>query len=156
MTLHNYSNTFYTANPVYGGGAGLLGQLHIGKRVTLQPEALYEYHGSEIPDGRYRAHALTVPVNAQINIISQYAGGARVFLIGGGYYRYNFSTRNAGFDGLGLRDEEHGYNFGFGVEAMKIQFYMTGRFGLRNLSRADGADIRHQGSYFSLSYLFNR
>lgn len=155
-TMHDYKNEFYTAQSVFGGGAGLVGQLHIGKRVTLQPGAYYEYLGSQAPGGNYRAHALTAPVDVHINVISQYAGAGRVFLIGGGYYRYNFSTSNADFDGLGLRDEEHGFNFGFGVEAMHVQFTMSGRFGMQNLTRATDMDIRHQGSYFTLSYLFAR
>ncbi len=153
-SYHIYRDEFFNAEDVPGGSFGLITQLDIGKRVTLQPGVFYAYHGSSAPGGNYRAHSLDIPVDAHINLISQYGGQLKLFLILGGFYRHDFSTRNADVDGRGIRDEDHGFSLGFGFRATRLQFTFVGRSGIQNLTRVPDMDIRSQGGLISLSYLF--
>jgi aminopeptidase YwaD len=155
---HRYTDLYYRANRVYNFAAGFYTQFHLGNTVTIQPEFLYDFNGSQWSEGNFRRHSVTVPLNIQFNLVQE-ATDFRAYVFGGGYYRYHFAGKVDGesidFDDQ-FREDEYGYSLGLGIEIMKVQVAWTVRRALSDIHREDGAlgSIRDSNSYLSLGYRF--
>jgi aminopeptidase YwaD len=154
---HKYSEEFYNAKSVFTYNAGLFMQLHVGKRITLQPEVLYQSDGSKSEEGIFRRYSLYVPVNLHYNIVNEYDGLFKVYPFAGGYFIYTFDGKN-GEDKLDFdndyNNQEWGMNLGLGMDIKKFQAKITWRRGLSELSRNDENDINSSAWFISFGYKF--
>jgi aminopeptidase YwaD len=154
---HKYPDEFFRAKGVFAAGAGVMLQLHIKDRLTLQPEFLYDYNGSKSESGTFRRHALTLPLSLQFNLTNQGGSGARLYPFAGGYYRYTFWGENH-LDGANFKDqfdnEEFGISAGFGIDFMRMHLAYTWRRGLTNISKTGDLKFFDTGNYFTIGYKF--
>lgn len=154
---HRYPDEFYKAKGVLGVGAGLFFQGHLGKKITLQPEVLYDYDGSQTSGDSFRRHTLLIPVNVQFNLLTESSGPVRAYPFAGGYFRYTFLGVND-YDGLNFEDmyydKEWGINYGIGMEVMRFSAAVTLRRGLTNVSKMEDDNFHSSGAYFTIGYRF--
>jgi aminopeptidase YwaD len=154
---HYFPDEFYRARSVLAFSTGAFGQIHLGKRFTIQPEILYDYNGSKAPYEVFRRHEIKSPLNLQYNLANDPDGMARVFPFIGGYYSYTFSEKNDQ-DGLNYddlyNDQEWGVNLGLGLELMKFQMAFTFRQALTDISRSPDTEFYYKGLYFTMGYKF--
>jgi aminopeptidase YwaD len=156
-TYNRYPDEFYQANSVFAFSTGFFMQMHFGRKFTIQPEILYDYNGSRSPEGSYRRHSLTMPVNLHLYLASDPGGFIKVYPITGGYFRFNLAGKEGGveldFENL-HPSQEWGINFGFGIQIMKLHLAYTLRRGLTDISSLPGTKIYNSGGYFTLGYRF--
>ncbi len=154
---HRYPDEFYKAKGVFGVGAGLFFQTHLGKILTFQPEVLYDYDGSQAAEGLFGRHNLLIPANVQFNLPLESGGAMRAYPFAGGYFRYTFAGINDN-DGLDFdhqyNDQEWGINYGIGLEVMRFSTAVTFRRGLTNISKKGDDNFRSSGTYFTVGYRF--
>jgi len=159
---HIYADDFFRANTVFSFNSGFFAQVHIGKKISLQPEILYDWNGSRSAAGTFRRHSLTAPLNLQFNMVSEGGGLIRVYSLAGGYFRLSLSGKDGGVD-LDLAnhypDREWGINLGFGADIMKVHVTWTMRRGLTNIfpgsdSASSDSRVLGSGHYFSVGYKF--
>ncbi|TVR42638.1 MAG: M20/M25/M40 family metallo-hydrolase [Bacteroidia bacterium] len=157
-SYHSYPDEFFRAKNIFAGSFGFFLQIHAGSKLILRPEFLYDYHGSQSAEGKYRMHSLTIPVN-----FAYYLGGSatdgfvKLYPLAGGYFRYNLSGTDGGetldFDDLHPATE-WGINAGIGMDVMRVSVSYTRRWGLTNISPFPETDIYFKGGYFSIGYRF--
>ncbi len=154
---HHYKDAFFRANPVSAFQAGIFMQVHIGRRLSLQPELLYGYHGSEAQEGRYRKHAITLPLHVHFNLIEERNGMFRLYPFAGGYYRHNIAgnagDRDLDFDGV-HPGEEWGVSAGVGADFMMLHVTWTWRRGLTDISWDQETEVFDRSSMFTIGYTF--
>lgn len=154
--VHDYADAFYRSRAGVSGSAGLLVQLQITRSVVLQTEALYDLTRSSSALGTLSRHALTIPMNVQVNTFSE-PGLARTYVFAGPYYRHVLNGKD-GPTGLDLETvhqrSEWGASAGFGLEVYGVQLGYTRRYGGTSLLRKPGETIRSIESYFSMGYRF--
>ena len=152
---HNYSSEFYKANSIFAAKAGLFAQLHIGKRFTVQPEILFQTDGSKSAEGNFRRQSVAIPVNIHFNLLNQWGGLVKGYVLAGGYYQHSFSGKNGSldldFDNLTNADE-WGWSFGFGTDIKAWQVKSTWYYGLRDLSKICAEEIYPMGWFLSVGY----
>jgi aminopeptidase YwaD len=156
-TNHNYPDEFYKANSVFGFSTGFFMQMQVGRIFSIQPEVLYDYNGSKSPQGLYRRHSLTLPLNLQYNIAGDAGGMFSVYPIAGGYLRFNLSGRDGGEDldfNDSLMSREWGVNLGFGIQVMRVQMAFTWRRGLTDIPLVQEGTIFDTGRYLTVGYRF--
>lgn len=154
---HNlYPDEFYDAKSVFAGSAGLHLLMHVGKKISIQPEILYDYSGSQTAAGVLRRHSLIVPFNLHYNLVHQW-GMVRAYPFAGVYYRYNFAGKIANdqtnFD-EDFQRQEWGMNLGFGIDIMKVRIAYTWRRGTTQITRSPDDEVFFKGNYFSLGVRF--
>ena len=156
-THNKYPDEFYKANSVFAFSTGFFMQMHFGRKFTIQSEILYDYNGSRSPEGSYRRHSLTVPVNLHLYMAGDPGGFIKVYPFAGGYFRFNLAGKEGGaeldFDNL-HPSREWGINLGFGIQIMKMQLAYTWRRGLTDISSLPETKIYNSGGYFTLGYRF--
>ncbi len=120
---------YFNAKKKAEANIGLFGQLHLGKRITLQAEALYDFNGSDAVTGTVRRHSFTAPVTLQLNLLSQSGGQVRMYPFAGAYYRQHLqiTTGNEIADAPLFADTETGITFGLGMDVMKFHVALTFR-----------------------------
>ena len=120
---------YFNAKKKAEANIGLFGQLHLGKRISLQAEALYDFNGSDAVTGTVRRHSFTAPVTLQLNLLNQSNGQVRMYPFAGAYYRQhlNITTENEIADGAAFADSETGITFGLGMDVMKFHVALTFR-----------------------------
>ncbi len=154
---HKYPDEFYTAKSVVALNAGLFLQMHIGQKLTLQPEVLFQLDGSKSAKGAFRRQSVIIPVNLQYNMVSESGGMVKVYPFAGFYFRHSFAGKNGGndldFDKM-YNDQEWGLNLGLGMDIMKWQVKFTGQRSLTNLVQNSENEIIPMGWYFSFGYKF--
>lgn len=153
---HNYQEEFFQGKTVFAGEAGLFLQIRPLPVLVIQPEVLYESAGSRHPDGRFRTHAVTVPLNLQFS--SPGSGMFRTYFQAGGYYTHLFGGMVGGdridFENT-YSDREFGISYGIGFEIMNIQWSVSFRNGLTGiLQDKDAGRIVRENLFFTLGYTF--
>lgn len=155
-TRHNYADAYYVSRPAYSGGAGALVQLQLSQKFVIQTEVLYDLTRTESAQGILSRHAVTVPVNVQVNMFSD-ADLARAFLLGGAYARRNLAGKD-GPQELDLtsvhRRDEWGVNLGVGMEIYGLQLGYTRRIGGTSILRPPGEKVMPVETYLTLGYRF--
>jgi aminopeptidase YwaD len=154
---HKYSGEFYNAKCIFAFNAGLFAQMNIGKRITLQPEVLFESDGSKSDAGTFRRQSICVPVNIHYNIVNEYGGMFKIYPFAGGYFKYAIDGKNGekklDFDNEYYK-QEWGLNLGMGTDMMKFQVKLTWRLSLSELSRDKSIDINSSAWFLSIGYMF--
>lgn len=154
---HKYPGEFYNAKIVFAFNAGLFAQMNIGKRITLQPEVLFESDGSKSDVGTFRRQSIYIPVNLHFNIVNEYGGMFKFYPFAGGYFKYSFDGKN-GENKLDLENDynkqEWGMDLGVGADMMKFQTTITWRQSLSELSRDNSIDINSSAWFLSVGYKF--
>jgi aminopeptidase YwaD len=153
---HIYQEEFYQGKSIFAGEAGFFLQIRPIQVLVIQPEVLYESNGSMHPDGHFRTHAVTIPLNLQISTPG--SGIFRSFFQAGGYYTHYFAG-TAGGANIDFQDtyEDHGFgiNYGVGFEIMKVQWGVSFRKGLTSILRdEDAGRIVNESICFILGYKF--
>ena len=156
-TYHRYPDEFFQADEVFSFAPGLFFRMQFGNKFALQPEVLYDYNGSKSPQGTYRRHSVTIPVNLHLYIAGDDRGLVKAYPIAGGYFRYSFAGKDGDasldFDSL-HPSSEWGLNFGFGMEVMRVQVAYTWRRGLTDISPLPGTRAQDTGGFFTIGYRF--
>lgn len=151
-----YPDEFYDAKSVFAGSAGLHMLVHVGEKISMQPEVLYDYSGSQTASGVLRRHSLIVPFNLHYNLVHQW-GMVRAYPFAGVYYRYNFAGKIAddqtNFD-EDFQRQEWGMNLGFGIDIMKVRIAYTWRRGLTQIKQSPDEKVFFKGNYFTLGLRF--
>ena len=159
---HIYADDFFRANSVFAFSSGFFAQVHIGKKISLQPEILYDYNGSRSAAGTFRRHSLTAPLNLQFNMVSEGGGLIRVYSLAGGYFRYSFSGKDGGAD-LDMENlypsKEWGVSLGLGADIMKVHVTWIWRRGLTNIFPGPegtpfSSRVFDSGWYITVGYKF--
>lgn len=121
--------TYFNAKKKAEANVGLFGQLHLGKRITLQAEGLYDFNGSDAVTGTVRRHSFTVPATLQLNLLNQSGGQVRMYPFLGAYYRQHLqiTTGNEIADAPVFADTESGLTYGLGMDIMKFHVALTFR-----------------------------
>lgn len=154
---HVFPDEYYKARPVFAFATGLYLEMHVGRRLSVQPEVLYDFNGSKSPAGTYRRHSVTIPVNLNYKLVSGPGGFFRLFPFAGGYYRHSFSGKDGeldfDFDGLHPAGE-WGLNFGAGLEVMRVRAAYTWRVGLSDISAVPERPAMTRGHYLTMGFRF--
>lgn len=155
---HLYPDDWYRGGNVFATQAGYMMNLRLSPVLNLQPEVLYEFGGSDHPDGKYRSHALTLPVNLQL--ITPDDDWVRVFWEIGGFYSYRFAGT---IDGTALdldaqySPHEAGMCFGIGMTGGPVQIGFYYQLGLTNLLQQpdiSGTNMRASRIFYSIGWFF--
>ncbi len=156
QSSHLYPDEFFKAKPVFGFGGGVFMQLHASPKISLQTELFYDINGSQSPAGTYRRHSLTAPLSIQYNLFAE-QGIARVYGLAGGYFQYHLSGTDGdeSLDFEGVHPvSEWGFQFGFGMDIMRVHFAAVGRRGLTNLSMNPNSETYTSAFFITLGYKF--
>jgi len=155
---HEYPEAFYKAKSIFATQAGLFADIRITRFLTLQPEVLYQTAGSRHPDGKFRTHSVTVPLNLLISNPGQRGGGLRTSFQIGGYYSHHFAgkTDNGAVDFTEeYNDGEYGISYGFGFQVMRFQYGVRFQSALSELYRSTEAEKVLPGHvYFLMGFTF--
>jgi hypothetical protein len=152
---HKYPDEFFNPKSVFAYNGGLFLQMHIGKFITLQPEAQFQSDGSQSSDGTFRRQSIVVPVNLHFNIMNEYNGLYKVFPFAGGYYLFSFNGKLGGNDidfDESYSKNEWGLNLGIGCDITDWQVKFTWRRALTNLSLEPDTKIFPAMWFLSVGY----
>jgi aminopeptidase YwaD len=154
-TSHVFPDEYYSANFAFAFGAGLFLEMQVGRKISIQPEVLYDFNASKAIAGTYRRHSITVPVNLNYNLVGGPGEFGRFYPFAGGYYRHSFAGNDGEFD-LDFENlhpaGEWGLNFGIGLEVMGIRLAYTFRTGLSDISAAPERITRTRGHYMTMGW----
>ena len=155
---HNYKDEFYEGKSVFAFEAGVFASLRLTDRLAIQPELLYETTGSHHLEGKFRSHAVTLPLSLQFTLAEESV--VRTYLQAGAYYSYQFGGKvgNNPIDYEGTyTPHEFGLTYGAGLEIMGVQIGLYVQRGLSSIVKepepASGA-ILPQAIYFMLGFTF--
>jgi hypothetical protein len=155
---HIYKDEFYDGKSIFAFETGVFTNIRLTKTLSLQPEILYETKGSQHEEGKYRTHAVTVPVSLQFGSPEQ--ATVRTFIQVGGYYSYHFGGK-LGDGSIDYKEvftpHEFGFTYGIGIEVMNVQMGFYGQRGLSSIlqqSDLSPSDILPQNFYFMLGFIF--
>lgn len=154
---HSYEDEFFRANSSVIFSTGLYAHLPIGRFLSLQPELLYDFNGSKIEGGNFRRHSITTPLNIHIGTPDNNEANARVFMFGGGYFRYNFAGKAADttIDYENIYEPiEWGFSAGAGIQIFRFQISYTMRKALTGILQEDSVGIFDNNSLFSIGFRF--
>jgi aminopeptidase YwaD len=154
---HRYADEFFRANSLFNISTGIYALLPLSRLLALKAEILYDFNGSKMERGNFRRHSITTPFNIQFGTSSANEANARVFIFGGGYFRYNFAGKVADtkmdFDNV-YNPVEWGYNAGAGIQIFRFQVSYTLRKALTGILMEDSPDIFDNNSLFSIGFRF--
>ncbi len=152
---HNKNpDEYFTPDNIFVFNAGAFFQLHLGERLALQPEILYDYNGSRSAEGKFYRQSVTVPLNLQFNLASEGHGMYRVYPFAGGFFRYSFDGKN-GDDELDFdlyTQKEYGINLGLGADIMRFHIAYTWRRGITGISQVTVSKTFNSGHYLTVGY----
>ena len=154
---HNYLDEFYRGKDIFATQAGLYINVRAARFLSIQPELLYETKGSEHPDGNFRTHSLTVPLNLLITTPDNRGSGLRTYLQLGGYYSRHFTGKVGGrdIDFLEVYNrDEYGITYGFGFEIMRFDYGIYFQRALSGLFRDQDQKVIHEHVYFQMGFTF--
>ena len=154
--FHRYDDEFFRANSLFVTSAGFYMQVPLGRLLTLQQEALFDYNGSRIERGNFRRHSATFPLNIQLGTPRVSGSPARLYLFAGPYYRYSFGGQDTGesitFDIF--EQQEWGYSYGMSLEVFMFSVGFTHRRAITGLFSDSDINIFDSNNYFTLGYRF--
>ncbi|MFO7933309.1 MAG: M28 family peptidase, partial [Bacteroidales bacterium] len=153
---HNYRDEFYKAKSILAAEAGLYLHIRLTEIIYLQPEILYETSGSKHPDGNFRTHSVTVPLNVVLSTPRQGSFSSYVRL--GGYYSRHFGGKVGG-EKIDFQDiynqQDWGLAYGFGFNIMNVQWGVHFRNGFSGiLQDGDAAKILPENVFVMLGFTF--
>lgn len=154
ISHNNNPDDYFTPDNIFAFNAGAFFQLHLGDRLAIQPEVLYDYHGSKSAEGKFYRQSITVPLNLQVTLSSEGHGMFRVYPFAGGYFRYCFDGKN-GDDALDFElytQNEWGINLGLGADIMRFHIAYTWRRGITNISQVAVSKTYNSGHYLTVGY----
>ncbi|MBL7111010.1 MAG: M28 family peptidase [Bacteroidales bacterium] len=157
-SLHNYKDDYFKAKALFSTGAGLLMQWRVNEYFSVQPEVLYEWHGSQHELGKFRMHSVTAPLSVMFTSPDPSGYGVRSYVLAGGYYSYHFGGTLDGDDidfDAEYENQGFGLAFGAGMEVMSARIgflYKTGLSGL--LQDETAGKLRTEGYFFSFAIMF--
>ncbi len=151
-----YSDEFFRSKSRFNFAIGFKTHFHFTNSISIQPEVLYDRNSGRWDEGKFRRNSITAPLNLQWDFSGK-NNQSRLFLIGGAYYRYNFSGKMEGeeldFDLVFERDE-WGINFGIGFEDYDIyQLSWTMRRGMSDMIKGTSS-IRDVNSLLTFALKF--
>jgi hypothetical protein len=155
---HNYKDAFYEGKSVFAFEAGMFASIRISDHLAIQPELLYETTGSQHQEGKFRTHAITLPLSIQYTLAEESL--VRTYLQAGGFYSYQLGGKlgNDPIDYEGTyTPHEFGFTYGFGLEIMGVQmglYVQRGLSSIVNQPETENGDIIPQGIYFMLGFTF--
>lgn len=156
-SYHDYQEEFYRGKSIFAAQTGFYAMVRAASFLTIQPELLYETKGSEHPDGNFRTHSLTVPLNLLISSPDRSGSGLMAFLQIGGYYSRHFIGK-AGGSAIDFTTEynnqEYGINYGFGFQIMRFQYGVYFQRALSGMFRDQDQQVVHNHVYFQLGFTF--
>lgn len=152
----NYRDQFYKGKSILSAEAGLFATIRLNSFLTLQPEVLYGTGGSQHPDGSFRTHSITAPLNLMLT--SSEEEMVRTWLMAGAYYSYHFGGK-VGDGSIDFQDvyenQELGISYGFGMEVMNVQLGFIFRRGLTGSMQDPATDkVTSEGFAVSLGFIF--
>ncbi|TVQ51124.1 MAG: M28 family peptidase [Saprospirales bacterium] len=151
-----YSDKFFRSKSRFNFGIGVKTHFHFTNSISIQPEILYDRNSGRWDEGMFRRNSITVPLNLQWDFSGK-NNQSRLFLIGGAYYRYNFSGKMEGEDldfDLVFERDEWGINFGIGFEDYDIyQLSWTMRRGMSDMIKGT-TSIRDVNSLLTIALKF--
>jgi len=152
---HNYNTEFYEGKTIFSSEAGFFANIRATSFLTIQPEVLYETKGSQHPDGKFRTHAITTPLNL---LITSPDNMVQTYIQVGGYFSYHFSGK-VGNENLDIQNtyenQEFGLSYGFGLQVMNFQLGISFRRGLTSILQDPAAgSVTYKGISFSFGYMF--
>jgi len=158
---HDYTNTFFEAKPVFASSAGFSFQTRLAEWISVQPEVLYQWSGSQVEGGKLRTHAVTVPLSILLTTPDESGMGIRTYFQAGGYYRYDFAGKANGFalDYVDdYNDTDYGMIFGVGTEIMNVRVGYVFQFSMTDFTLNDPVgeayDVKLRGSYARIAIVF--
>ncbi|ASB50068.1 M20/M25/M40 family metallo-hydrolase [Alkalitalea saponilacus] len=154
---HLYPDEFFTADDVFGFGAGFFLRIHMGQKIVVQPEVLYDYNGSKSPEGSFRRHSVMLPLNIQYNLMSMHGGIFRMYPFAGGYYQHHFNGKNGGETidfSTYYKDHEWGFQYGLGIDMLKFHLGFVYHQALTGVADDDLLKIRSSSNRFRIGYRF--
>jgi aminopeptidase YwaD len=154
---HQFPDDFVKAKGIFAFNAGLFGQVHLSRKVSLQSEILYDYNGSRSNDGRFYRHSLTIPMHVQWNAVREGGGMVRVYPMAGAYYRHHVGGKTEGvqLDFQNLHNpDEWGLSLGLGMDIMKLHVAYTWRRSMTSAFRAAELNAIPVENNFTIGYKF--
>jgi len=145
---HLYKDEFYDAKSKVSASIGLRLQYKFAQSLAITAEGLYDQQGSSSAQGRYYSDGIMVPVNIQY--------GKNGYFFAGAYFKHHLNGKDGDvkldFDNT-YRQQEWGYNLGFGLQYSKYHLNFTVRNSFQSIFR-EGPNVKPQGAYVSLGYNF--
>jgi aminopeptidase YwaD len=155
---HNYLEEFYQGKSIFAAQAGLYASIRPAGFLTIQPELLYETRGSEHPEGNFRTHSVTVPLNLLISNPDDSGIGVKTYLQIGGYYSRHFAGKAGDntIDFLNVyNNQEYGLTWGFGFEVMRFQYGVYFQRAFSGLYKdRDAERVIQENVYFQMGFTF--
>lgn len=153
---HLYEDEFFNAKSAFAYSAGLQMNYKLTRVTHLNLEALYDYNTSKSANGNFKRHSVTIPLNVEFGTSTSSGKSLRAFIFGGVYYRYNFDGKDGSttldYDTT-FRQNEWGYNFGWGADIYKVRIAFTLRNSFNSILQ-EGEKIYQSGAYLTLGYRF--
>lgn len=157
-SYQDYPDQFYQAKALFAAQVGVFGRVRLSRRVSLQPEVLYETYASKTAQGNMRIHALNTPCNFLFDLVANDMVDSHLYVVMGGYHSYAFAG-NVGSKKVDFENQinrtDYGISYGISMEVMSFMVGFTVKQGLTDVlnSKLSG-NIRNKASFFSLGYKF--
>jgi len=137
---------------------GLYAQLKLTDALFLQPEVTYDYNSAKHPDGTFRQHAITTPLNLMLRTNSGSDFYPNFFVMAGGYYSWHINGKAGGrkmnYD-TDYNDRGYGLSVGAGMEVGKVQLGWVMRRSLTSLYQdTSNGDVNQVNSRLTLGWRF--
>jgi aminopeptidase YwaD len=157
-SYHYFEEAFYDSKSVWSVETGIVAQARITTGIWFQPAITWELSGSNTDAGILRMQSLNPQADLLINIKKPEPGYPSMFLIAGGFYRFNFAATESGsaFDlTTKYYKTEPGIRFGLGMQYKKLQMNFGYKYGLTKVNKVDtDGDVFTRGTYFSWTRFF--
>lgn len=144
----------------YGFDAGITTQTRLGRNVSLEVKALYEYLNARFPDENdlynsylpYHQESVLVPVNLLFKAGEM---GIDLYLGIGGYYGYVLKADVKEQPDLAINANQWGISWSIGFQMGKVKVSGGRRYQLNPLFVGEGVpQARLRSGAFNVSYLF--
>lgn len=146
---------------MFSGGAGVYGQVNFAGFLGLRPEVQYIHSGSRLEGYNYRMNSIFIPVSLVVQTPPYLAGSPQLLV--GGYYRRTFNC-TGGFDEQStggdviytpaMFQNGAGLHWGINLRLKSFGIGVTTRYGITDLYRGTGGNMRERATYGTVSYNF--
>ncbi len=155
---HSYKNEYFQGKSIFAIQTGAFLSVSVTRQLAIQPELLYETTGSQHQEGKFRSHAITIPLSLKYTLSEE--SMVRTFVQAGGYYSYHLGGK-LGKDpidfGGTFTPHEFGFTYGVGMEAMGLQMGLFVKRGLTSIVSESGTEsgaVLPRGICFMLGFIF--
>lgn len=151
---HLYKDEFFDSKSAFAYSTGLHFNYKITKKLHLSLETLYDYNTGKSANGIFKRHSFTFPLNIEFGTpTTSGKDQQRLFIFGGTYYRNNFNTKDGNISlNEDLKQNEWGYNLGFGLEALNTTISITNRGSFNSIFT--NKKVYQSGTYLTIIYKF--